>query len=537
MQFLLVASALLVVLAPGLANSQSHAYTVKDLGTLPGESFATPFGLNSHGDVVGWSGFYRAFIYKDGSGMTELPAPAGRTSALARAISDGGLVVGEAWASGVPSHAIRWSGGVAQDIGKFDESSKAWEINASGVVVGDSPVDALTTAGFVFTDGGGAVVMEPSRTTSHAYDVSDAGQITGTMTVGSVYHAFRFTPGSGNLDIGALPGLPGSHGKAINVSGQVAGTLYSADGNTERIFRFTDGIGVVNLGGVGSHNDPWAVNSRGDVVGNGRPTAGLERAFIYTDQGGLQDLNLLIDPALGLLLRYAYDINDAGQIVCFASSSIDGSWHALRLSPTAPAGTLAALSISPVVIVAGNTGTGWVSITNPAPAGGLNLSLASSNPQIVSIPASLVIAEGARHASFAMQVRPVASAVSVQVSASYAGETRSASLAIQPGTTTHVGGATPPVARALRVAPNPSSGSSRFEYELVRNSKVDVGVYDVTGRLVRTLVNAALAARSQPYTVEWDGRDSAGVSMPSGVYWVRIQAGSFRDSAKLVIVR
>jgi flagellar hook assembly protein FlgD len=62
-------------------------------------------------------------------------------------------------------------------------------------------------------------------------------------------------------------------------------------------------------------------------------------------------------------------------------------------------------------------------------------------------------------------------------------------------------------------------------------------VYDVTGRLVRTLVNAALTARSQPYAVEWDGRDSAGVSMPSGVYWVRIQAGSFHDSAKLVIVR
>ena len=61
----------------------------------------------------------------------------------------------------------------------------------------------------------------------------------------------------------------------------------------------------------------------------------LKRAVLYTDAGGLQDLDTLIDPSLGWVLLGANDINDAGQIVGYAFNNFTGQTHAVRLRPTA----------------------------------------------------------------------------------------------------------------------------------------------------------------------------------------------------------
>jgi len=42
---------------------------------------------------------------------------------------------------------------------------------------------------------------------------------------------------------------------------------------------------------VGQVNVALGINASGQVVGHGRPAAGLKRAFLYTDEAGLQDLN------------------------------------------------------------------------------------------------------------------------------------------------------------------------------------------------------------------------------------------------------
>ena len=60
-------------------------------------------------------------------------------------------------------------------------------------------------------------------------------------------------------------------------------------------------------------------------------------------------------------------------------------------------------------------------------------------------------------------------------------------------------------------------------------------VYNVAGELVRTLANEARPAG--PYTMTWDGRDSNGANVASGVYFYRLVAGDFTQTRKMVLLK
>lgn len=319
-----------------ISRAQAPTYTLRDLGTLPGESFSVAWGINAGGQVVGWSGVSptRAFLYRDGSGMVELPGLPGQVFTLARGINDAGVVVGGGWASGVPEQAIRWTTGVAEPLGVLDGTSESWDINKAGVSIGSSPAPgSMVTHAFIHTDAGGMVDIAPEYSAT-AYDVNDHGQVTGTLGTG----AFLWSPGTGLQFLGSLPGYAYGNGRAVNNAGQVAGFAINASGNASRVFRYTPGVGMVDLGGVGESNVVWGMNSQGDFVGEGSPTAGLKRAFVYTDVGGLRALNDLIDASPRWFLLSANDINDAGQIVGYGLDNVTGQKKAFRLDPIARAG-------------------------------------------------------------------------------------------------------------------------------------------------------------------------------------------------------
>jgi probable HAF family extracellular repeat protein len=151
--------------------------------------------------------------------------------------------------------------------------------------------------------------------------------VTGYKTAFGGYHAFRWDAG-GFVDLGVLPWFADSFGRAINALGQVTGSSGSASGNSERLFRFTDGSGLQDLG---EHIAGWSINGLGQVVGCSGQS--MQRALRYTDEAGLQDLNALIDPSLGWVLLCATDINDAGQIAGYAFNNYTGLTHAVRLQP------------------------------------------------------------------------------------------------------------------------------------------------------------------------------------------------------------
>jgi uncharacterized membrane protein len=335
---------LLVVAASTLSLSPSTIvptpeYSIDDLGTLPGDASSYAWGINELGAVVGGSegpGGMRAFLFTRG-GIAALPCPAGRPHCLARDVNGAGQAVGSAWTSGVdwPGHAVRWTQGVPEDLGVLGVGfqSEAWGINGPGAVVGYSYVGGgLGPHGFLFADPHGMADATPADAQGYVYDINDAGWRTGYRLEAGGYRAVRWGDGITET-FGVLPGLAHSFGTAINGRDQVAGYSKSARGDVERIIRYTDGVGLENLGGAYDRNRAWGINARGDVVGEGRPGSGPVRAVLYRDGHGLQELNRLIDPKLGWFLVAATDINDAGEIVGYGSNLYRPGTHAVRLTP------------------------------------------------------------------------------------------------------------------------------------------------------------------------------------------------------------
>jgi hypothetical protein len=83
--------------------------------------------------------------------------------------------------------------------------------------------------------------------------------------------------------------------------------------------------------------------------------------------------------------------------------------------------------------------------------------------------------------------------------------------------------------------PNPFNPTTTISFDLARDAHVRLHIYDVTGHLVRQLVEERLERNR--HEVVWDGMNDAGLSVSSGIYFYRLETASFTDTRKLVIVR
>lgn len=89
---------------------------------------------------------------------------------------------------------------------------------------------------------------------------------------------------------------------------------------------------------------------------------------------------------------------------------------------------------------------------------------------------------------------------------------------------------------ALRaLGANPAQGTFAFALEAGGRGWLEVGVYDVRGRLVRRLRDEASAAG--PLTLMWDGRDASGRAVAAGTYLLRARDGAREATHKLSLVR
>ena len=73
-----------------------------------------------------------------------------------------------------------------------------------------------------------------------------------------------------------------------------------------------------------------------------------------------------------------------------------------------------------------------------------------------------------------------------------------------------------------------------MEFELAESAVVHLCVYDVAGRLVRRLASGPQSAGRQ--SVGWDARGESGMRVPAGVYFVRMDAGSFTATRKAIVL-
>jgi uncharacterized delta-60 repeat protein len=87
----------------------------------------------------------------------------------------------------------------------------------------------------------------------------------------------------------------------------------------------------------------------------------------------------------------------------------------------------------------------------------------------------------------------------------------------------------------LEIFPNPLGQKTVIRYNTPYPSKASLNVYDVTGRLIVSLLNKEIEAGT--YTLTWDTRDNAGHRVPSGIYFVRFKSGQYSTSKELMIIR
>lgn len=83
--------------------------------------------------------------------------------------------------------------------------------------------------------------------------------------------------------------------------------------------------------------------------------------------------------------------------------------------------------------------------------------------------------------------------------------------------------------------PNPFNPVTRIRFQLPKAAHVTMKVYNILGQEVRTLVNKDMSAGF--HFIRWDGTNSLGKRVSSGVYIYRIQAGDFKMSKKMTLIK
>jgi hypothetical protein len=83
--------------------------------------------------------------------------------------------------------------------------------------------------------------------------------------------------------------------------------------------------------------------------------------------------------------------------------------------------------------------------------------------------------------------------------------------------------------------PNPSAGRATISFALASPGHAKLAIYDVAGRLVKTVVDAELDAGS--HRVEWQGTDDSGKINLPGVYFARLETQGFTQTRKILYLR
>ncbi len=92
----------------------------------------------------------------------------------------------------------------------------------------------------------------------------------------------------------------------------------------------------------------------------------------------------------------------------------------------------------------------------------------------------------------------------------------------------------------LQNYPNPFNPETWIPYQLSEDSSVSVSIYDTTGQLIRTLSLGFQSAgfyNSRERAAYWDGRNTLGERVASGIYFYQLTTPSFQQTRRLVIVK
>jgi probable HAF family extracellular repeat protein len=322
----------------------SHAFlwedgVMTDLGTLGGFN-SIAYEINELGQIVGKVGISEdaehAFLItpedtnldgvpdcwyrdenQDGANdlMTDLGTLGGSQS-FAYSVNDAGQITGQAYTSAGWGHAFL----LTPEDTNGDDIPDLWyrDDNADGA--NDLMADLGTLGSSMY---------------SHGYDVNELGHVTGDAGKAFIWK---------NDEMTELPKPPlwhpdGSEAWGINDLDQVAGFSCRSEDVCPAVL-WEEDFSTIEIGilGEGWISRAYAVNNSGQVVGYSSTDyyGGFHRGFLW-DNGVLHDINDLISPPpVGLVVRYAMDINDFGEIAGYYKHTSTGKTYAclLKIKPT-----------------------------------------------------------------------------------------------------------------------------------------------------------------------------------------------------------
>lgn len=178
---------------------------------------------------------------------------------------------------------------------------------------------------------------------------------------------------------------------------------------------------------------------------------------------------------------------------------------ALTVVPAA----LSLVSATPSPITGSKNATGKVTLTGAAPAGGIVVTLASSNAAIAATPASVTVAAGASAATFTITTKVVTADAAVMISGAYSGVTKTATLTVIPAVLANltvaahpVCGCKPTTAAVTLTGAAPTGGATVMLSEMHPNATLPVSVVVPAGATNATFtISTTAVSTSQVGTV------------------------------------
>jgi uncharacterized membrane protein len=188
------------------------------------------------------------------------------SAVLALGVNNSGTAIGFAARSTFDWPAVRWDGDKLSvlPLAPGVTSARAWAISETGVIVGDAVVGQERRA-VKWVDGKLVVLPTlPGAWTINASQVNDRGVIAGTATFAdNSVHVVRWDPRGGISDLGTFGGS--AELRAINASGVVVGSSIEPNTTQTRAFRSNgDRLEALNGGEAHAHD----INDHGYVVGD-----------------------------------------------------------------------------------------------------------------------------------------------------------------------------------------------------------------------------------------------------------------------------
>jgi probable HAF family extracellular repeat protein len=357
-------------LAPAMKQTQ---YVVQDLGTLGGTAGVAE-GISDRGWVVGSANLPgdqngHAFLWRGGV-MTDLGTLGGLNSQEQWPVNDDrGLIAGVAETSGTDPLGedfchfgtgliclgFLWQNGVMTPLPTLGgNNGQALGVNNYGQVVGYAenstqdptciPPQVLDIEAVIWEPKKGEIHQLfplPGDTEAGAIGINDNGQavgVSGVCSNGSLpIHAVLWQKDGKVKDLGNLGGVLNSFPWAVNSRGQVVGQSNLSGDTTVHAFLWTDDDGMQDLGTLSGDfaSLSFGINDKGYVVGGSCIDASFNscRAFLWQD-AVMTDLNTLVKPgSTPLYLFFGNDINSRGEVVGYAFDQTNGEFRAFLATP------------------------------------------------------------------------------------------------------------------------------------------------------------------------------------------------------------